>query len=162
MSDDDEGEVTKMTVIERLEKLLNDKDIEIAKLRRAAEKYAKDQDDDAWLWSKHSESPETEGLLLPRLEIRWTPLGNSPLASGGEWNWLASYNLVYRHLLGHVIVVPISATRRGGGPGIPVRDGQVETPFRDGAHIRNEMLQLGLPGYAICGDVINRLELPKR
>ena len=144
----------KMTAIERLEALLDEKDAELAAYRRSDEERERDADNDAWCWTKHTKSQEPDGLPVPRLEIRWSRLG-----SGGEWNWLASYNLVYRHFLGDVIVVPLSATRRGGNDCAPIeRDGKVETPFRDGAHIAHEMRHMNLPGYAICEGTITKLE----
>lgn len=149
------SDAEKLTAIERLEALLDEKDAIIAKFEAEDYERSEEADADAWKWTKHSTSDEKDGLPVPRLEIRWRPLGSD------EWNWFAAYDLIYRHLLGHVVRIPIGGTRRGGGKSPPLHEGKVETPFRDGAHIRCEMRTLNLPGYAICGDIINKLEPAK-
>lgn len=143
----------KLGAIERLEDLLNKRDEEIADLRTKIRKQEDEDDEEAWLWTRHTESKEAEGLPVPRLEIRWTTLGR------GMWNWLASYNFVYRHFLGQVIVVPLGRTRVGAGcERTPVTGGQVDLPYREGVHIRHDAWALRLPAYAICGNVVNKIE----
>lgn len=146
--------VEKLTAVQRLEELLNERDERIAELEAKLDEEEEERDDRAWMWTKHSKSEEKESLPVPRLEIRWTPEGRFP-----GYNWLASYNLVYQHLLGHVMVVPLGSTKQGGGDARgPVRDGKVETPFRDGVHIMHDAWALRLPAYAICGGVVTKVE----
>jgi len=136
-----------MTALERLEALLNEKDRELAALREEERRHDYGEE---WAWMRQSESDEAEGLPVPRLEIRWRR---------GDWSWLATYALVYRHLLGYVVVQPLGITKSNGGPpGPPIYSGKVDTPYRDGAHIRHEMQTLNLPGYAICEGTVTKLE----
>lgn len=149
------------TAIERLEALLDEKDEELEKLRQQVTELERARDSEPWAWMRQSKSDEAEGLPVPRLEIRWSKLD--------DWSWVAEYALVYRFFLGEVIRVPFSRTKQSGGwddrelaesesPRSIVRNGVVETPFRDGAHIRHDMRALNLPGYAICRDVVTKLE----
>lgn len=150
-------EAEKLTALERLESLLNDRDNEIASLKGKLQKQDDLDDDEAWMWTKHEISDEFEKLPVPRLEIRWSSLGRGQLSL--SHNWLASYNLVYRHLLGHVVRVPIGSTRTSGGNGSPpICNGKVETPFRDGVHIQHDAWTLKLPAFAICGDLVTLIE----
>jgi hypothetical protein len=148
----EEGGTTKTTV-ERLEELLNTKDTQIETLQAKLQAYKDQEEEENWRWTQHSKSEEKEGLPVPRLEIRWIKLDKN------GYNWRAAYNLVYKHLLGDVILVPMGSTTRNGGNGKgPIRDGKVETPFRDGVHIAHEMLTLKLPGFAICDDTVTVLK----
>jgi hypothetical protein len=93
-------------------------------------------------------TPKNYDLPVPRLEIRWRD-------SDDGYNQLVDYGLVMRHLLGHILFVPISSTRIGGG-GVPDAwsDEQKElhllrTPFRDGCHMAHDAAALGLPCYVV-------------
>lgn len=140
----------KLTAIDRLEAMLNERDEELAELR--AEKQAR-EDEEHFGWTRHLKPPESD-LPVPRLELRWTAIGEP------GWTWLARYCLVYRHFLGHLVAVPLGETRRGGADGrAPIdRDGRVETPFRDGAHLACDAATLGLPAFAVYGDTATRIE----
>jgi hypothetical protein len=141
-SDDEKMRREKLSAVERLEALLDARDAEVARLGAELRRRDEADEDAAWSWARHYVSAEAEGLPVPRLEIRWSRIG------GGEWNWLATYGLVYRHLLGHVVVVPLGMTRVGGA-GEPLTDGQVDVPFREGAHALHDSLELGLPAFAV-------------
>lgn len=135
------------TAIERLEALLNEKDVELEELREAERRREYGEE---WAWMRQTESDEAEGLPVPRLEIRWRR---------SDWWWSATYALVYRHLLGQVVIQPLGITRlHGGPPGQPIYNGKVDTPYRDGVHIRHEMRTLKLPGYAVCEGLVTELE----
>lgn len=139
-----------MKAIERLEALLDERDAKIAELQ---EKVDEHEDREAWSWTRHrtTEKETDERLPVPRLEIRWEP------ADENRYNWHARYFLVHRHLLGNIVSVPMGYTRRGGG-GEPVRDSEVETPFRDGCHIAHDAAHLGLPAFAVYGDKVTKIE----
>jgi hypothetical protein len=102
-------------------------------------------------WCHHSEAA-SDPLPVPRLEIRYEQVG-------GSWrNRVAKYALVYRHLCGEFVTVPLGETKIAASRNEPpIEDGKVHLPFRDGAHIYHEMMTLGLPGFAICGDVVTDL-----
>lgn len=146
------------TALERLEEVLDVKDGEIHKLQRRLEKMQLDADVSRLAWCHHSEFDEgTEPnpeLPVPRLEIRW---------SVREGETTAMYSLVYRHLLGRVVFVPLGMTRTSGALDQQVRpNGTITTPFRDGAHFANEMRQLKLPGFVICGDRVHETKMCSR
>jgi predicted RNase H-like nuclease (RuvC/YqgF family) len=146
------------TAIERLEEQLNDKDMYISNLEREIEELKQLNDEKAWFWTKHTKSKETEGLPIPRLEIRWRQ------EDIDGYNWVAAYNLVYRHFTGDVVVVPVGATKVGGGrsPTFDYTAGAegevVSTPFRDGVHIAHDMRELKLPGFAIYDGKVTELK----
>lgn len=95
-------------------------------------------------WKRHRKLTNAENLDLPvpRLEIRY-----SSAADG----LAAKYSLVYEHFLGHLMQIPIGLTMCGGGHLKSKGEDYLELPFREGAHIASDMLQLGLPGYIING-----------
>lgn len=109
----------------------------------------------AWGWTIPGELTDDENLSLPmpRMEVRWTPLDDE------NCNWQCDYRLVYRHFLGHIAYTMMGRTTSRGASRSPVTDGYVGMPFRDGAHIRSDAAQFGLPAYAICGETITKLDL---
>lgn len=128
-----------MNALERLEKLLDEKDEEIEDLQKKVSEY-EDQSEWDWAWVKHF-NIKTNDLPIPRLEIR--------CEDKGDWynyEWL--YGLVYKHLVGRNIFVPLGCTRCGGHGEPPIREGNPDLPFRDGAHIRHEMNHLNLRAFA--------------
>lgn len=152
----------KKNAVERLEELLHTKDREIERLEEQVHELKNAADFEeryrVWFWTKHSKSEEKEGLPVPRLEIRWRK------EDGDGYNWVAAYNLVYRHYLGDVMAVPLGATKVGGQRS-PTFDyvtmtesSKVETPFRDGVHIMHDMRELRLPGFAVYDGKVTELK----
>ena len=65
---------------------------------------------------------------------------------------------VYRHFLGDIMAVPLGHTTiRGGAGRMPLVDGRLMLPFRDGAHVCSDMAHLKLPGFATYGDHVDDL-----
>lgn len=93
--------------------------------------------------------------MKPRLEITWAR------STEPGYDWLATYELVLpvratdirdeEHRRGF-LRIPMGATRRGGSQEPIDKDGNVETPFRDGCHIRWDAAVLGLEAWAVYGD----------
>jgi len=129
---------------ERLEDLLSKKESEIAELQ---EKIDAGESFNDWRWRdiRKLSKKENRNLPIPRLEIRYERMAD------GES--LALYGIVYRHFLKDILLIPFSATKVGSHRPLEVQD----LPFRDGAHIRNEMEQLKLPGYLIHGEKTTKL-----
>lgn len=141
-----------MTIIERLERDLNDRDATIEKLQEkidGMEAYA------TWEWARHTTiEAEDDPLPVPRLEM-------SVYARTDDWyitEWL--YSLVYKHLLGHHVRIPLGHTKVTGGRGGPPDPDF--TPIRDGAHIRNEARQMGLPAYVVIEGRATQLDVSDR
>lgn len=138
-----------MTINERLEELLDQKDQEITKLSTELEDLKDKTRAEAWKWAIHTESLELEGLPVPRLEIRYKRTG---LAC---YEWISA--LVYKHLTKVVIKVPLGHTkvdRICGVNFVPVSRGEPELPFRDGAHVVSDSMELNLPLFAIVDDMV--------
>lgn len=138
-----------MTTEERLEELLDQKDEEIARLSQELDALKNKARADAWAWAIHTESPEREGLPVPRLEIRYKRTG---LAC---YEWTSA--LCYRDLTKTVICVPLGHTRVDricGENSAPVCKGEPELPYRDGAHVLSNSLELDLPLFAIVDDMV--------
>lgn len=145
----------KKTAINHLEELLQTKDDRIEELETelsdANDKLERNHD-----WSHHRdpENPDPR-LPVPRLEIR-------AINESGDWacfTW--QYALIYKHLLDHLIAVPIGETGSSGSRGnAPVwPDGRIILPFRDGAHIAHDTMHLGIPAFAICEERIERITM---
>lgn len=148
-----------VTIADRLNSMLADKDKQIGKLRDTMEELRQSLRGAETKWTLHTKLDGEQTLPVPRLELFYEADGYE----GREWcEFIVYYRLVYRHLLGHTMAVPLGETSIKGGNGeAPIRDGKIDLPFRDGCHIRNEMKCLNLPGYAICGDVTEQLaQLP--
>lgn len=141
--------------LERLETMLAEREDEIETLKT---KLTERDLQDGWGWCIHRQ-PKVDpnpDLPVPRLEIRFEPVLTG-CADPWQAGQIMTYSLVYRHLLGHLVFVPIGYTKRSGGRGLKPDFSSAESalremPFRDGAHIRNEMKQLNLPGFLICDD----------
>ena len=146
-----------MTVEERMAGLLDTKDAELDKLRTKIEELLDKLDDEKWRWARHTRSKD-DALPVPRLEIRYHRVSGTWRNPDAWETKEARYNLVYRHLDGDIVTVPLENTKIEGGTGEPpVVNGEVVLPYRDGAHIYHEMMTLGLPGFSICGDVVTDL-----
>lgn len=148
----DEGE--KLTAIDRLEQLLNEREREVRELKEKLNEIEEQGDDKDWRWARHTRhDAKDETLPVPRLELRCTPLDEDWY----RWHWV--YALVYRHVMGTAVYVPLGGTIVTGGNREegPVRDGKLDLPWRDGVHIRHESEQFNLPAFAICGDIVQEL-----
>lgn len=142
-----------MNAIERLEQQLDERDSRIEELERELEQRDEDNNSDRWKWTRQSK-PEESDLPVPRLEIRCVNYTDEP-----DWyNYSWEYLLIYRHLLGHLVGVPLGNTTCSGN-GAPVFNGQIHLPFRDGAHIAHDSVTLSLPAFAICEDRIETVSM---
>lgn len=151
--------MSKTTNEARLRELLDKKDAELEALREERDELRRQVRADPFLWALQGEVPD-RGLPVPRLEIEWTP---HPVYGWQEKT--ATYRLVYRHHLGHVGAVGMSQViSRSGATAPPLRPAtcdhrpnKIDLPHRDGAHICHDMVELKLPGFAICGGQIDDL-----
>jgi hypothetical protein len=98
-------------------------------------------------------------LPCPRFEFLWEKFGDT------RFNWKCTYSLVIplgqydlRHTDGEgkpkEIKLEIGTTKTTISRGTPVRLGEVDTPFRDGAHAQWDCDALGghIPIVAVCGE----------
>lgn len=129
-----------MTAEERLAEFLDEREAEITQLRARIEHM-----EGAEGWRVPSELAEPQVLPVPRLEIVWT-------AGGCPGRWIASSFLVYRHLLGHAVALPLGRTISEGGRNYRPDIGPISLPFRDGAHLIHDAEHLKLPAYVTCGE----------
>lgn len=154
------------TTEEHLTELLNAKDETIEKLERIISKHDSEEEKerlrDAWEWTRHFTLDEDDAdLPVPRLELRWEATDKR------GYNRTCWYFLVYKHFLGYIVKVPIGHTAVSGGREEPFYDGsdsldphgvsRIHTPFRDGAHIRNEARQLNLPAFVIWKNKVQEI-----
>ena len=137
---------------ERVLELIDEQREEIDSLNQQLQEF-KDQSEQDWKWARHrSVDKDESGLPVPRLEIRCEPV----TPDWYMWRW--EYALVYKHLLGNVVTVPLGETKCSGGTNQPpIRNGIIDTPIRDGVHIAHDAEQLNLPAFAICNGVINKI-----
>lgn len=118
----------------------------------------------------------TEVPRIARLELTWTP--------NGEGRWTCNYDLVLplgevdcrgtfdqkpakKRPKSHRMVwldadnckrIPLGRTESTGGRATRVwPDGNIDTPFRDGAHMAWDAEKLGLRKFVISGDEIREL-----
>lgn len=141
-----------MTAEERLAQLLDEKEAELTKLREelfSVRSYIKGK---SFGWMEHRQLPDDyyPELPVPRLQFSYVVKG---------WELVCTYELVYRHLLGYQLAIPLGQTTTTGreknwpfvarGPGNP---DEIFLPYRDAAHINSDRKALGLPAYAVHGD----------
>lgn len=134
--------------IEILEDRVAELEEQLEEAERKAD-YAEAVED--WYWCRPRYEWPDRGLPVPRLEICWRMKGE---------NWRsreALYVLVYRHYSDDKVrAKPLGLTRVDGGDGSPpVRMGEVETPFREGVHLRVDAAHLKLPAFAVVADSDN-------
>ena len=147
-----------MTVEERLNKLLAQSEYNVEELegqvRDLEEKLKLDTS-----WAAHSERDSDGGLPVPRLEIEWTELHDSP----DEYTWLIRYNLVYQHLCDHFVVVPLGSTKTSGSyKTLPLDElGHPKLPYRDGAHISHDAIELNLPAFVVHENAFVQIDTSK-
>jgi hypothetical protein len=105
------------------------------------------------------------GLPLPRLQLTWEKI--EPPEDG--YNWLCKYEILIplpKHDIRNerkwgFYAASIGGTRRGGERP-PDSYGKLDTPFRDGAHVRWDALHLGMPAYVVYEDKYRRIDGPSR
>lgn len=149
-----------MTAQKHLLKLLDSKDKEIEELTTRINDLESKINHLRGGWTLHVTLPKKQKLPVPRLELVYEQLY-------GWSEYAVNYHLVYRHLLGHCVAVPLGRTTiHGSHESTPIRvqrNGQrfPDMPFREGAHFREDMKTLKLPGFLICdGEVFPYEEEP--
>lgn len=116
----------------------------------------------------------TEQIPCPRLELRWEKIEQAETEEFPRFNWQCVYSMVLP--LGEYDIrstdvegnprekfLEIGITKTSmSGDRIPVYDGKVDTPYRDGAHAQWDCKALGgsIPIVAICGDVVTIVPYP--
>lgn len=120
-------------------------------------------------WELRPHSRKRSGLPCPRLEFEHVPsergwgtrwcmywlvleLGPSDVRAEDEDGKLGVYRERY---------IPMGETKSTGGDRRPVWNGEVNTPFRDGAHAHWDRIALGLPDlptYARCEEDVTLIE----
>jgi len=138
----------KKSAVDRLADQLDEAETKIEELEAkiAAREY---QDDWEWRQIKKLSKEENLDLPVPRLEIRYRKYD--------DFNVIADYGLVHTHLLGDILFVPFGSTRIGGTRSR--EEGHLDLPFRDGAHIMNDMWELRLPAYVVNGKHSKQISL---
>lgn len=145
-----------MTLEERLNDMLEEKDSKIQTLEAEVEKLKWQNDLSQLTWQIHQSFQNDEfskQMPFPRLEMRLERL------SPNNWysiKWI--YGLVYKHYSDTqndtLLFIPFSQTTSRGGNGAfeshLVEGKMLELPFRDGVHIYVEGILFGLPAYIIC------------
>lgn len=132
------------TALDELDQILDEKN---EKIRTLEDKIERMEYRDEWHWRQFRTLSDDEnlGLPIPRLEIRHRKV--SPYTT------FVDYGIVYRHLLGEIMFVPLSCTKTSG------YTEPLQTPFRDGAHILNDMFELNLRGFVVEGKEFKELSL---
>ncbi|OME55437.1 hypothetical protein BSK59_13245 [Paenibacillus odorifer] len=94
-------------------------------------------------------------FFVPRLQIKCDCLGEDYT----ETRW--HYDMVYRHFEGHIVYISLGySEKETTRTELPLNEkGLIELPYRNGVCIESDALQLRLPAFAICGDVVQRLSL---
>lgn len=145
------------SAVDRLTELLDKKDAELGKLEEEVRLLRWQAEEQVGGWARPVELPKEQTLPVPRLEIACKP------ERGDDWGDVVwDYRLVYRHMLGYCIGLPLGQTKsRGactrGAEELLDSDGTIKLPFRDGAHIHHDMFALALPAYAIVRERMEKL-----
>ena len=127
--------------LERLEGLLSAKEAELDEVNETIRTLEDGIESLKDGWQRHQQSEDDGKLPVPRLELVYIQVD--------RWfDFKVVYRLVTKHLLGHLVLIPLGQTRCQGGSG-QVPD---SLPFRDGAHALHDSGLLGLPAYKIMPD----------
>ena len=142
------------TIEDRLRELLDAKDAEIERLRDELNE-ANEKADVNWKWFAPDEMKDdpSPGLPVPRLEILFTEVEHD---SRGYTIYIR-YDLIRRHLCDQIVRTPLGGTHTTGSLDKRLRDGRIDLPFRDGAHIMHDAAHLQLPAFAILGEHVENL-----
>lgn len=108
------------SINERLNDELNQAEQKIEELQEKIEKLSRNQD---WRATFILTKEENLDLPIPRLEIRHIQSGPNEVQ--------AKYGMVYKHLLGDIIHVPLGQTKCGSIRYLE----NLDLPFRDGVHL---------------------------
>lgn len=138
-------------MLERLNKTISEKEESIDELENQIQEI-KSEADLSWDWARHTKPEEDSRMPVPRLELRAEVLN--------EFSYAETYQLIYRHFLGHLVAIPLGQTKVSGGHfSVPNLD---RLPGRDGAHIKSDKVNLNLPAFHIVGDEIKDIDLIER
>lgn len=144
----------------RLETALQAKEEECAQLKRDVETAEEAQE-----WTAHETFKNDDSCLpVPRLEMVWWPYYSQRLERTTWQTFEVRYALVYKHVTGNFVRVPLGVTKTSGGddtkPLEKDKHGRQipRTPFREGVHIKNEAQQLKLPAFYILDGEVWRLD----
>lgn len=140
-----------MTAADKLADLLEASENKLAELQQQLDE---DSDRDRWGWTQHAELPKEQTLPVPRLEIFYME------SESDDYNRVWLYRMIYRHLLGHCVAVPMGQTKQGGGNHKVIISKLLDfLPFRDGAHIKHDARAFGWPAFMVYGDHSKAIDL---
>lgn len=131
--------------LDEIDDILCQKDQKIEELEATIKRLTYE---DEWSWRQVRILSDAENLDLPipRLEIRHR---------ASPHTHFIDYGLVIKHLMGDINFIPLGSTRVSG-----VRQQEsMYLPFRDGAHIYNEMFELNLQGFIVDGEKYKEITL---
>ncbi len=158
----------KVTIEERLNDIISEKENEIDKLNDKVSDLESLLNYHKWSWCRHQIIDKSIDLYkdipFPRLEMMLSRVSEN---NWYEIEWI--YGLVYGHYSNvgynnNLLFIPFSKTTSRSGAGTfesHFNDGKLELPFRDGVHIKAEALTLNLPAYISCAEkgIIQKLEI---
>lgn len=94
-----------------------------------------------------------DDLPCPRLQLRWEDdwkiCHYEMVMKLGEYDIRRERGVEEGDKKSRFMSVPLGCTKREGGREPLWPDGHIETPWRDGCHIRFDMKQLRLPGFVV-------------
>lgn len=162
-----------MKLEERLNNIIEEKDVEIEQLKDRINRLEQSQDLERLRWQLHEYYEETEldkKMPYPRLEMRFLRFPN--IHGNEKWDNIAwIYGLVYKYYNmtedNTLLFIPLSMTTANGGNGSfdswLREDGKIGLPLRDGVHIIADSRVLNIPAYMVCKEmsIIEKISLQK-
>jgi hypothetical protein len=158
----------KVTVEERLNDIISEKENEIDELNDKVSNLESLLDYHKWSWCRHTTLDKSidlyKNIPFPRLEMKLSRVSEN---NWYEIEWI--YGLVYGHFSdvaynNNLLFIPFSQTTSRGGAGTfesHFIDSKLDLPFRDGVHIKVDALTLNLPAYISCAEkgIIQKIEI---
>lgn len=146
--------------LERLQEMLEEKEVQVGDLEKTVERLKYETSLDCIKWQKHrllDNDDFYKGLPVPRVEMIFEAVG-SGTDDDAFYNHEWTYGIVTKpytfqwDFKDKLLFIPLSKTTGSGGNNVSrIRStGKIDTPFRDGVHVKFDSLMFGLPAFISC------------
>lgn len=146
--------------LERLQEMLEEKEQELSTLESKVAHLEHEQSLERIKWQGHrllDNDDFYKDLPVPRIEMIFEAVGDG-ITDDAYYNHEWTYGIVTKpytfqwDFKDKLLFIPLSKTTGSGGNNVSriKSTGKIDTPFRDGVHIKFDSLMFGLPAFISC------------